>query len=199
VIWHPVLGAVSVAVIAPSVAGCDARQTLVEPDPHLERMLDQPKVEAYEQPMRRPPEGTVPADRETGDPLVRFGTADGRYATKIPVPVTREMVETGRARFETFCAACHGLLGDGNSAVAENFQLRKPRSLQDEGVRKDPPGRTYQVISEGYGFMPSYDVQLSIADRWAVVAYVRALQLSRNAPVATLPPDVRAEVEKEAR
>jgi mono/diheme cytochrome c family protein len=188
------------AVLAIALAGCRTEQTLVTPDPHLERMLDQPKTMPYETDpalpggtaMQQPPDGTMPVDAIVGRPLYATGVADGRYAERIPMQIDRSFVETGRARFDVFCATCHGVLGDGVSAVARRMALRKPPSLHLPPAKADLPGRMFAIVREGYGFMPSYAVELSVSDTWAVVAYVRALQLSRHARLTDLPPEMRA-------
>ncbi len=181
-----------------ALASCRTDQTLVTPDPHLERMLDQPKTKAYEAApllpndtaMQTPPEGAVPVDA--------VPPSGGENATRIPVPVDHALLETGRARFETFCAACHGLLGDGVSAVAEQMALRKPTNLVTLKGEDLVPGSVYTTVRHGYGLMPSYAVQLSERDTWAVVAYVSALRLARSARVSDLPPDVREQLAKES-
>ena len=96
-----------------------------------------------------------------------------RYADRIPIPVDRALLEKGRARFETFCAACHGILGDGNSVVAAKMALRKPPNLLDAAREHHAGRRVFQTIVDGYGLMPSYGVQLAVHDAWAVVAYLR--------------------------
>jgi mono/diheme cytochrome c family protein len=189
-----------------ALAACRTEETLVTPDPHLERMLDQPKRTAYASApdmrhgmvMQRPPEGTMTVDAIAGQPLVTTGVAGGRWASRIPVPVDRALVETGRDRFDTFCAACHGVLGDGDSVVAERMTLRRPRNLLDDDARAYPPGRVFQAIRSGYGLMPSYAVQLSVRESWGVVAYVRALQVARASRASDLPADVRADLMREA-
>jgi mono/diheme cytochrome c family protein len=103
----------------------------------------------------------------------------------------------GRARFDVTCAVCHGLLGDGESQVALSMSLRRPPSLH--AYRDVPDGHLYRVITEGFGLMPSYGAELSVEDRWAVVAYVRALQLSQYAGLEQVPPDVRRKLEQETR
>jgi mono/diheme cytochrome c family protein len=148
--------------------------------------------------MQLPPDGTMPVTAVAGQPLVRTGMARGAYAEMIPIAVDRSKIEDGRRHFETFCAACHGIEGDGVSVVADKMTLRKPPSLLAKYIRAYPPGRVFQAIREGYGMMPSYAAQLTVDDSWFVVAYVQALQLSRSAPVGDLPPDVRAELAKEA-
>ena len=137
----------------------------------------------------------IPFDPEK--PAITSGIVEGAYVDRVPLPLSREALEVGRARFETFCAACHGMTGDGNSVVARNMTLRKPPSLVSPTVRAFPPGRVFQVISEGYGLMRPYRDELPIEERWAVVAYLSALQKSRGVPLDALPPEDRARAEKE--
>jgi mono/diheme cytochrome c family protein len=195
------------AVILPlALSACRVEDTIVTPDPHLERMVVQQKRLPYQEDpmlpqgmaMQLPPDGTLSVDTPLGDPLVERGVANDRWAQTIPVVLDRAMLDDGRRHFQTFCAACHGELGDGDSPVARRMALRKPQDLLADKVRAYPPGRLFQTVREGYGLMPSYSVQLGVRDTWGVVAYVRALQLSRGVRVADLPADVRAELAKEA-
>jgi mono/diheme cytochrome c family protein len=193
-------GVLLVAVVA--LAGCRTEQTLVKPDPHLERMLDQEKRLPYEEDpilpggmaMQRPPDGTLPIDAPVGEPLVSEGSAGGRWAERIPVAVDRAMVDDGRRDFDTFCATCHGVRGNGESVVARKMAFRKPQDLLADSVRAYPPGRVFDTIRHGYGLMPSYRAQLSVRATWGVVAYVRALQLAQGIRVADLPPDLQAQL-----
>lgn len=192
--------------LALAAAACDAHETLVTPDPHLERMLDQKRADPYEpndffpdgKTMQRPPPGTIPYDERGVRSDVEDGTVNGAFVASIPIPVTRPMVENGRRQFDVFCAPCHGTLGDGAGPVAFNMRLRKPPSLVDAPVTAYPPGRIYATIAVGYGLMPSYATQLDIDDRWSVVAYVQALQVAHRTKVDDLPADVRADLEREA-
>ncbi len=181
------------AVALLSLSGCEV----------FDPMWSQQKVKPYRESeywadgisMRAPPAGTV-AREDVLDPLVATGRqADGRVVDKIPVPVTRALLERGRTRFEINCAACHGYLADGASLVARNMALRAPPSLLARAGQSD--GWYFQVMSEGFGLMPSYASHLSPQDRWAVVAYLRALQLSQSVKVADLPAAERARLEKE--
>jgi mono/diheme cytochrome c family protein len=198
----PALAPLRLSCVAPSLflwgaagLGCDV---------DFERMIDQHKAEPFEaspffddgQSMRQPPSGTVPVTRVTGPPeLVSGRTAGGEYATAIPVPLDAALLDRGEDRFRIFCGTCHGPLGDGQSPVAENMKLRKPPSLHESRLRSLPPGQLFRVVSEGYGLMPSYAESLSIEDRWAVVAFVRALQLSQDVPLAELPASLRQEAQ----
>lgn len=185
----------ALASAALALAGC----------PRLDPMNRQRKVEAYEPStywpdglaMRHPPAGTVP--HGPLPPLeVSSGLGpDGLAVPRVPIPVDAKLLARGRARFEVTCAVCHGVLGDGESQVALNMSLRRPPSLH--AFRDVPDGHIYRVISEGFGLMPSYAAELTLEERWAVVAYVRALQLSQHAALELVPPDVRRKLEEEGR
>lgn len=142
--------------------------------------------------MRTPPEGTVPRERQLH--AVHPGLdRDHVAAARIPVPVSRELLSLGRKRFDITCAACHGLLGDGESVVARNMALRPPPSLHVH--HHHPPGFLFEVVSRGYGLMPALADEIPADERWAVVAYVRALQLSQAATLAQVSPDIRRKLE----
>jgi mono/diheme cytochrome c family protein len=182
------------SVVVLLLAGCE----LID-QPDLERMTQQRNFRPYEptvffadgRAMRSPPPNTVPQTRILGRPQFTDGVDGDRYLDTIPVPIDRALLERGRSRFNIFCAACHGRLGDGRSEVARNMELRKPPSLVAEPVRSFPPGRIFRAITVGYGLMPAYPNELSPQDRWATVAYLRALQLSQAIPADKLPPELR--------
>ncbi len=172
----------------------------------LERMIQQDKFEVWDRSgffpdgraMRTPPEGTIPRGEPLGDPALTHGAVNGAYVTDVPLPITRDRIEAGRLRFETYCAPCHGLRGDGQSVVALNMDLRKPPAIAGAAARALPPGRIYQVVDEGYGLMRSYAEDLvTPEERWSVVAYLEALQLSHGVPLASLPAPIRAEAERQ--
>jgi mono/diheme cytochrome c family protein len=167
----------------------------------FERMIEQPSFRPYEastsfpdgMAMRRPPPGTIPRSRTLAPLELVTGQGEDGPVGYVPVLVDRSLLERGQDRFRIFCASCHGVMGDGSSQVAENMTLRRPPSLHDEDVRAYPPGRLFGVVSSGYGLMPGYEDKLSIQDRWAVVAFVGALQLSQRAELVTLPDAIREE------
>ena len=171
----------------------------------LDPMITQQKVKPYRQSdfwpdgvsMRAPQRGTL-AREDIIDPEVASGrNADGSVLTRIPLPVTREFLARGRQRFDINCAVCHGYLADGVSLVARNMSLRPPPSLLARAHQ--PDGWYFQVMSEGFGLMPSYASVLAPEERWAVVAYLRALQISQSARVADLTPRERTRLEEEKR
>src|SRR5512142_1970399 len=183
--------------------GCRTRTAFHVPDPELNRMLEVPRYDAYEESsffddrmtMRLPPAGTIPLNAPTGSPAYLQGEQDGAFATTFPIELTETLIERGRGRFERTCSACHGMSGYGNDMVTKHMQRPAP-SLHLQRIRDLPPGKVFSIISNGYGFMPDYAAQLVVRDRWAVVAYVKALELSQYAPVASLPDDVQRELER---
>lgn len=188
-----------VLLAAAGLGGCD--DSLL-PSIDLERMIDQRREKAYGESryfrdgraMRRPPEDSVPVTRQDTAPGVAVGMAQGAYLTRPPIPVNRALLTMGRDRFETYCAACHGITGDGQSIVGANMTLRPPPSLLNARVQAFPDGRLYEIIVLGYGLMRPYTEDLtSVEERWATVAYLRALQLSQRVgvPLDSLPPQER--------
>lgn len=116
-----------------------------------------------------------------------------KESNAFPLPLTADLLERGRERYKIFCTPCHGIQGDGNGMVVMRGMKRPPSFYdpQDPRLRQVPNGYLYDVITNGFGGMLSYSQQIPPADRWAIVAYVRALQLSRNAPISDLPPALR--------
>jgi mono/diheme cytochrome c family protein len=147
--------------------------------------------------MRTPPAGTVPYGAAVDGPVLTGLGPDGRPLATSPLAPTPGLLATGRKRFDIHCALCHGLLGDGESQVALSMALRRPPSLHL--YRDVADGYLYQVVSQGFGLMPSYAAELTPEERWAVVAYVRALQLSQHAAVDQLPAPLRSRLEGEGR
>jgi mono/diheme cytochrome c family protein len=166
-------------------------------------MLDQKKAEPFEassvfsdgKAMREPPAGTVALGARLGPPELVLGRKADRYVESIPIAIDEARLERGEQRYQVFCSACHGPLGDAQSPVAEAMELRRPPSLHEPRITALPPGAVYRTISEGFGLMPAYAAQLGIEDRWAVVAYVEALQLSQAARLAELPEALQLEAE----
>ena len=147
--------------------------------------------------MRTPPANTVPRERAVQKPDFTAGKdVNGEVVNAIPIPVTRALMTLGRKNFEIRCATCHGLIGDGISPVATQMSLRPPPSLLRN--KNTGPGHVYQVITGGYGLMASYAAELNPEERWAVIAYLQALQRSQGAQLADAPPDVRAQLLKES-
>ena len=142
-------------------------------------------------------------DGRSERPLVENAVARGALAddelfvpkdsNNFPLPVNQELLERGEERYKIFCSPCHGLQGDGNGLIAMRGMKHPPTYHQDR-LRQVPNGYLYDVVTNGFGAMLGYSAQVPPRDRWAIIAYVRALQLSRNAKVSDLPPDVREKV-----
>jgi mono/diheme cytochrome c family protein len=156
-------------------------------------MHDQPRYEPYERTdfyadhrsSREPVAGTVARGQLHEDELLETGKVGDTLTETFPFPVTLEVLRRGRQRYEIFCTPCHGLAGAGNGMVVARG-YKAPPSFHIDRLRNERPGYYFDVITRGFGAMPDYAMQISVRDRWAIVAYVRALQLSQNATLADL-------------
>ena len=161
-------------------------------------MHDQPKYTAYkpsdffaDQRSARPiVEGTVAQGHLNEDELLYAGRVGGQPATTFPFAIDEPLMRRGRERYDIFCSPCHGLTGDGDGMVVQRG-YRRPPSFHIDRLRQAPAGHLYDVITNGFGAMPDYAAQIPVRDRWAIAAYMRALQLSQNAAAAQLPADVQ--------
>jgi mono/diheme cytochrome c family protein len=127
-------------------------------------------------------------------PLFTGKDANGRDATEFPFPITRDVLTRGQQRFDIYCSPCHGFVGDGDGMLVRRG-FTTPPTYHSDRLRQAPVGHFFDVITNGFGSMPSYADQVAVPDRWAIVAYIRALQLSQQAPLADVPPDERARLE----
>ncbi len=122
------------------------------------------------------------------------GKHDGKYATEFPETIAgqdpRLLLQRGQQRFAITCSACHGMLGYGDGMVVRRG-FKQPPSFHEQRLRDMPAGQVFETITHGYGVMPSYGGQITPEDRWAIVAYLRALQLSQNFPADDLPASLR--------
>lgn len=158
------------ALLVAVVAGCG------------QEMSDQPKYEAFEptavpwqQPPRQPVDGTIARGMPTAPP-----------PETMPLPVDRSLLERGRERYGIYCAPCHSPVGDGQGIIVQRG-FPAPPSFHTPRLRSASDRHFYQVITGGYGIMYSYAARVKPEDRWAITAYVRALQLSQHAPAQWLP------------
>ncbi len=146
--------------------------------------------------MRNPPEGTVSRESTRLRPEVATGKdRSGQVLDSFPIALSLDVMYRGRTKFEIYCGVCHGLVGDGYSPVATQMSLRPPPNLHQ--LHNVGPGHLFQVITEGYGLMPSYAAQLTPEDRWAVAAYVHALRRSQAARLSDAPPDIQQKLRAE--
>lgn len=125
--------------------------------------------------------------------LLTSGAVDGIPADVFPMEVTRAVLERGQQKFNTFCTPCHGFTGYSDGVVVQRG-FPPPPSLHDAEIRQKPVGHYFQVMTNGQNLMFSYASRISPEDRWAVAAYIRALQLSQNAAADTLPAELQEQL-----
>jgi mono/diheme cytochrome c family protein len=139
-------------------------------------------------------EGTVARGHLNDDAAFHTGKGpDGKPLDTFPFAVTAGVVERGEDRYNVYCAPCHDRTGSGDGMIVKRG-YRKPPSYHIDRLRQVPNGYLYDVISSGFGAMPDYAAQIEPRDRWAIVAYIRALQLSQNASLSDVPADERGKL-----
>ncbi len=174
--------------------GCELRK----------KMYDQPRYKTYAESeffedgsSARPlVEGTVPRGFLREDDHFYRGTVNGEFARELPdqIDVTEELLLRGKERYQIFCSVCHDPAGYGNGMVVQRG-FKEPESFHTDRLRQAANGYYYEVISNGFGMMAGYAYQVKPEDRWAIIAYIRTLQLSQYATWDHVPESVRADVE----
>jgi mono/diheme cytochrome c family protein len=165
-------------------------------------MHDQPRFEPMEassffadgRSARPQVDGTVARGELRLDDHLYRGTVGGRPAMTFPFEVTAEVLERGRERYDIFCSTCHDRTGSGEGLVVQRG-LKRPPSFHIDRLREAPPGYFFDVMTRGFGAMYDMADRIDAEDRWAITAYVRALQLSQNATLMDVPPGWRAALE----
>jgi mono/diheme cytochrome c family protein len=168
-------------------------------------MHDQPRFEPFEassffadgRASRPRVPGTVARGEREHDAHFLEGRTGTELATTFPMPVTRAVLERGRERYDVFCSACHDRAGTGQGIVVKRG-LKQPPSFHVERLRSAPPGYLFDVITRGFGAMTDLSDRVPPADRWAIVAYLRALQRSQNGTLADLSEAARARLLEES-
>ncbi len=166
-------------------------------------MVNQPKAKALSESdffsnganARQPPAHTVPRGDAHMDVAFYTGQTNGTYVTQLPVKLTRELMNRGRERFDAICAECHDRTGSGNGMVVQRG-FPQPPSFHVDRLRNAPIGHFFDVITNGYGVMYSYATRVEPEDRWAIAAYIRALQLSHDAKLSEVDPAEGATLER---
>ncbi len=193
------------ALLTGALLGCRG-DISAEPPVHLNQNMDfQARFDAQEaneffadgRAMRLPPQGTVAQDELRDDTHRYSGKVNGTFASTLPMPITAQLLARGRDRFDIYCAPCHDSAGTGQGVVAKRGQKFGMMPLPDfrhERIVSMPAGQIYDVIANGARGMPPYGAQLAVDDRWAIVAYVRAIQVSGRARLADLPAEVREQL-----
>lgn len=177
--------------------------------PHLvvlagckQKMSEQPRAETYEKAeffsdqvsARSLAEGAIPRGHMPQETELHTGKRDGTFVNGFPMRLNEQLLLRGRDRFNAFCAPCHDRAGTGRGIVVQRG-FRAPESFHTARLRDLSEGYLFDVVTSGFGRMPAFSTQLGLRDRWAVVAYVRALQLSQNATLADVPAESRATLE----
>jgi len=165
-------------------------------------MHDQPKFKPYaknaffaDQRASRPlVDGTIARGHLREDAVLYTGKAAGKPVDAFPFAVSAAVMARGQERFDIFCSPCHGRTGAGDGMIVQRG-YRKPPTFHQDRLRQAAPGYTFDVITNGFGAMPDYAQQIPVRDRWAIVAYIKALQRSQNAAVGSVPAEARAALE----
>ena len=166
-------------------------------------MYNQPKAKAYsateffaDGTSARPiPPHTVEYHGAHENEAFYTGLTNGVLLANLPLQVTPELLERGRERYDIYCAVCHAATGEGNGEIVQRG-FPAPPTYHSERLRNAPIGHFYDVITNGYGVMYSYASRVEPNDRWAIAAYIRALQLSQHASAGDLPPNERKQLEQ---
>lgn len=189
--WPLRLGAAGLLLLA---AGCRNNMH----DKHRIKPLEPSAFFADGQSARPLPAHTVArGDLRQGYEYTGLDAAN-KPVDRMPFPVTRQVLVRGQERYNVFCSPCHDRVGNGRGMIVRRG-YKQPSSFHVERLRGAPAGYFVNVMTEGFGVMPSYAPQVPVADRWAIAAYIRALQYSQNARLADLPPAGRQRVEAELK
>ena len=143
---------------------------------------------------RPPVPGTVARSQLRDDELLYRGTVNGEVADVFPFPVDEAMMARGQDAFNAFCSPCHGRTGRGDGIIVQRGFTRPP-DLTDDNARSAPVGHVFNVITNGFGAMPDHAAQVQVGDRWAIAAYLRALQVSASASINDIPAAERTRLE----
>jgi len=183
------------------LGGCRGQISEKPPIHGVRNMFFQPKYTAQAadpffadgRAQREPVAGTVARDALLGNPEIATGKkADGQYVWLNPVPVTKELLERGQQRFDIYCAVCHDRSGAGKGIVLQrSIGFPPPPNYTEDRIMKMPDGEIFNDITNGVRTMPAYRYQIPVSDRWAIVAYVRALQRSQHTRIDDLPIEQR--------
>ena len=138
---------------------------------------------------------TVPRGGLKEDRHLYEGIVDGKPADTFPMPVTAAVLARGQERFNVFCSPCHGRTGEGNGMIVQRG-FRRPPSYMEDRLRNAPVGYFFDVMTHGFGAMQDYSAQVPVADRWAIAAYIRALQFSQRASMDDVPADHVADLDR---
>ncbi len=173
-------------------SGCELRQAMYN-QPKLRPMKSSEFFEDGKA-SRLPVENTIARGQLQDDPHLFEGRVDGQFVDSFPFEVTAEVLQRGQQRYNIFCAPCHDQAGTGHGMIVRRG-FKQPTSYHDQRLIESPDGYIYNVIKNGFGVMQDYSAQVPVKDRWAIVAYIRALQYGQRATLADVPENLRADLE----
>ncbi len=139
---------------------------------------------------------TVARGHLNADEVFYTGKVGTNLVETFPFPITREVLQRGRERFDIYCSPCHGRTGNGNGMIVQRG-FPPPPSYHIDRLRQAPVGHFFDVMTQGYGIMYSYAERVEPADRWAIAAYIRALQKSHDGRLQDVPSDAQAQLRKQ--
>ncbi len=190
----------SIALSCLLLTGCYRGRPSEDPPIHLNPNMDsQPKYKPQSEgdffldksAMREPVSGAIARENAKDDSEYYFGKDNrGRFIAESPIPLTEQSLDRGRERFNIYCAVCHGRVGDGKGIVVEKGLLPPP-SFHEQRIKEMAEGEIFNTITNGLRNMPSYRHQIPVEDRWMIIQYLRALQLSQNAGINDIPGEMR--------
>ncbi len=179
-------------VLGVSLAGAGCRQDMHDQPKYIP--LRQSSFFGDERSARPLVAGTVARGELRDDSLLYTGKVNGQDTTEFPFTIDAAVMARGRERYDIYCSPCHGRTGQGDGMVVRRG-YRRPPSYFDERLRNAPIGHFFDVVTNGFGAMPDYAAQIKVEDRWAIIAYIRALQLSEHATLADVPDADRTKLE----
>jgi hypothetical protein len=190
-------------ILAVTIIGCARERPSSQSPIHLNPNMDsqekykpqsQSRFFADRSAMRSPVPGTVARTELRDDDEYYLGKdGDGKFISRLPIETNMVLLKHGRERFDIYCSPCHSRIGDGRGIMIKRGYVPPP-SFHTERIRDLPDGHIYDVISNGIRNMPAYAHQIPVEDRWAIVAYLRALQRSQNATVEDIPDELRNKI-----
>lgn len=194
---------IAIVLLGLLIVGCYRGAPSEKTPVHLNPNMDQqPRFDAQEESkfyadgaaMRVPPAGTVARGFLREDSVMYTGrTSDGALVVEMPAPKTMNVLRRGQERFNIYCSPCHSRLGDGKGIMIQRGYLPPP-SFYEERLLQAPDGHYFDVITHGIRNMPAYRYQIPVEDRWAIVAYVRALQRTQTATIQDIPEAMRGTI-----
>lgn len=206
-VWHKIgfgiYGAMLILVIIALLSGCSrgrqSERAPIHPNPNMDRQgkylaQGESKFFADGSNMRLPVDGTVARGKLRDDDVFFKGmNSKGEFVPEMPVEITVQLLNRGEERYNIYCSPCHSRLGDGRGIMVSRGYVPPP-SFHDDRIRQMPDGQIFDVITHGVRNMPGYRYQIPPEDRWAIVAFLRALQRSHNATIHDIPEEIRGTV-----